>query len=152
MNKMIVNYDNLVDKVSTVVDYLMRNSDSFSVTVIIEKPYSRQPQRFNQCEQFRDFIIEYYFDYKTWPVDFLGRLKHQILILCRCNKESREMLLKMPNIFIPENNMPEDICFYRNSKLWLATVSHERIAYIFDARKEDLDFLSKNGIEVYDSF
>lgn len=62
------------------------------------------------------------------------------------------MLLKMPNIFIPENNMPEDICFYRNSKLWFATVSHERIAYIFDARKEDLDFLSKNGIEVYDSF
>ena len=150
MYKMTVNYDDLVDNVSSVIEYLMKKSDCFSVTVIIKKPYSQQPPVFNQSEQFNDFIIKYYFDYKTWPVNFLGRLKHQILIMCCCNKESREMLLKIPNIFIPEINMPEDICFYRNGKLWFATVSHEKLAFVFDAKKEDLKFFLKNGIAVHD--
>lgn len=62
------------------------------------------------------------------------------------------MLLKIPNIFTPEINMPEDICFYRNGKLWFATVSHEKLAFIFDAKKEDLKFFLKKGIKVYDIF
>lgn len=62
------------------------------------------------------------------------------------------MLSRMPNLFLPEINMPEDICFYRNEKLWFATVSHERLAYIFDAGKEDLVFLSEKEIRAYDAF
>ena len=152
MNKMTVNYDALVDNESSAIEYLMKNSDSFSVTVITKKPYSQQPPIFDQSERFDRFIIKYYFDYETWPVDFLGRMKHQILIMCSCNKESRKMLSEMPSLFLPEINMPEDICFYRNGKLWFATVSHERLAYIFDAKKEDLEFLSKHGIRAYEAF
>ena len=152
MNKMTVNYDDIIDNESSVIDYLMKKSDSFSVTVIIKKPYSQQPPIFEQSEQFNRFVTKYYFDYETWPVDFLGRMKHQILIMCSCNKESCKMLSEMPSLFLPESNMPEDICFYRNGKPWFATVSHERLAYVFDAKKEDLDFLSKYGIRAYDAF
>ena len=152
MNKTIANYDDIIDNESSVMDYLMKNSDSFSVTVMIKKPYSQQPPLFEQSEQFNRFVIKYYFDYETWPIDFLGRMKHQILIMCSCNKESRKMLSEMPNIFLPEINMPEDICFYRNGKLWFATVSNEKLAYIFDAKKEDLVFFSQRGIKTYDAF
>ena len=117
MNKMTVNYDDIIDNESSVIDYLMKKSDSFSVTVIIKNPYSQQPPIFEQSKQFNRFVTKYYFDYETWPVDFLGRMKHQILIMCSCNKESRKMLSEMPNIFLPESNMPEDICFYRNETL-----------------------------------
>ena len=152
MHKMTVNYDDLVENESCMIDYLMKSSNSFSVTVILKKPYSQQTPMFEQSDQFNQFIIKYYYDYKTWPVDFLGRMKHQILIMCRCNKGSRNMLSKMPNLFLPEINIPEDICFYRNEKLWFATVSHERLAYIFNAEKEDLEFLSEKGIRTYDAF
>lgn len=52
MHKMTVNYDDLVENESCMIDYLMRNSDSFSVTVILKKPYSQQAQMFEQSELF----------------------------------------------------------------------------------------------------
>ena len=152
MHKMTVNYDDLIANESSAIDYLIKSSDSFSVTVITKKPYSQQPPMFDQYELFKNLIIKYYFNYETWPVDFLGRMKHQILIMCNCNKESRKMLSQMPNLFLPEINMPEDICFYRNGKPWFATVSHEKLAYIFDAKEEDHKFFSRNGIKTYDAF
>lgn len=153
VHRLYVNYDDIILNEPILLKYLIKNSDSFSVTAVIKKPYSQLPPIFNYDKQLKPFVIKYIFDRKDWPVDFLGTLKHQIMVVCRSCKESREELLKMPNIFLPiEHDMPEDICFYRNEKLWFATISHEKMAFLVNATKEDIMFFQDNRILIYDSY
>lgn len=148
--KINVDYDSIVKNEPAVIDFLSKNSDSFSVTAVIKKPYSQMPPIFNYDTQLQPYVIRYIFERQDWPVDFLGKLKHQIMVVCRCCKESRIQLLQMPNIFLPlDNDMPEDICFYRNDNLWFATVSHEKMAFMINATKEDIALLEEIGIKIY---
>ena len=107
-----MNYEDIIKNEPVVIDFLPKKSTCFSVTSVIKKPYSQLPPVFNYSMQLQPFIIKYIFERKDWPVDFLGHLKHQIMVVCHCCKESRKQLLHMPNIFLPiDSNMPEDICF-----------------------------------------
>ena len=150
-HKIYVNYEDIVKNEPTIIDFLTKNSNYFSFTTVIEKPYSQLPPVFNYDLELHPFITKYIFERKHWLVDFLGYLKHQIMVVCRCCKESRKQLLQMPNIFLSvDNNMPEDFCFYREDELWFATISHEKIAFIMNATEEDISFLKKNGIRIYE--
>ena len=150
-HRIYVNYEDIIKNEPVVIDFLTKNSDCFSVTTVIKKPYSQLPPVFNYDVQLQPFITRYIFERKYWLVDFLGHLKHQIMVVCRCCKESRKQLLQMPNIFLSvDNNMPEDICFYRKGKLWFATISHEKIAFMINVEKEDIVFFEENGIKIYD--
>lgn len=64
------------------MDFLTKNSDAFSFTTIIKKPYSQLPPSFGCNVQLQPFVIKYIFERKDWPVDFLGQLKHQIMVSC----------------------------------------------------------------------
>lgn len=144
-NRIYVNYEYIIKNEPAVIDFLTKNSDCFSVTAVIKKPYSQLPPVFNFDMQLQPFVAKYIFEEKDWLVNFLGRQRHQIMVVCRCCKGSRKQLLQMPNIFLPmDSNMPEDICFYRNEKLWFATISHEKIAFMMDATKEDIAFFKEN--------
>lgn len=150
LHKINLNYEDIVKKEPVIIDFLTKNSDCFSVTVIIKKPYSQIPPIFNYDAQIHPYATKYIFEKKDWLVDFLGQLKHQIMVVCRCCKESRKMLLQMPNIFLPiKNNMPEDICYFRNGKLWFATISHEKMAFILNPTNEDIQFLRENKINFH---
>lgn len=149
--KIYVNYEDIVKNEPIIIDFLTKNSDYFSVTTVIKKPYSQLPPVFNYDVELRPFITKYIFERYHWPVDFLGYLKHQIMLVCRCCKGSRKQLLQMPNIFLSvDNDMPEDICFYRKDELLFATIAHEKIAFFVNATKEDISFFKKNGIRVHD--
>ena len=128
----------------------MKSSDFFSVIATIKKPYSQIPPVFNYCEQIQAFAVKYLFEKKDWLVNYSGRLKHQIMVVCNCSKASRKQLLSIPNIFTPqENNFPEDISFYRNNELWFGTISHERIAFLENATEADIAFLKGAGVKIY---
>ena len=43
--------------------------------------------------------------------------------------------------------LPEDLIFYRNNNIWLETVTHEKIIWIHNESKEDIDFLNKHRIK-----
>lgn len=139
-----VNYQDIVENASAVIGYLTKNSEFFSISVIIKKPYSQFPPSFDYKEQLQPFITKYIFERKDWLVDFLGCAKHQIMVVCRCCKESRKALLQMPNIFLyMDNDVPEDICFYRQGKLWFATISHERMAFFSNSTKEEVEIFKR---------
>lgn len=148
-NRIYVNYGDIVQNESLVIDFLAKNSDSFSFNPIIKKPYSQMPPYFIYAEKLLPFIIKYIFEKQDWPVDFLGQLKHQIMVVCRCCKGSRKQLLEMPNLFLLEDNdIPEDICFYRNGKLWFGSITHERISFFTDITNEEVLFFQKNNIKI----
>lgn len=144
-----IDYDKLVKNEKAVVDYLIKTSDYFSVVVRIKKPYSQMPPLFNYADQLRPFIIKYLFESKEWPVEFIGAAKHRIMVICKCCKEIRKEVGKIPNVFLPiENEMPEDICFYRDGELCFATISHEKMAFFTKIKKEDIDFFMGLGIHI----
>ncbi len=150
LHKININYGDIVEKEQVIVNFLAKGSDSFSITAVIKRPYSQNPPVFSYDDQITPYVIKYIFDKKDWLVDFLGQLKHQIMLVCRCCKESRKALLEMPNLFLPiENDTPEDICFFRNEKLWFATVSHEKMAFMLNPTNEDIQFLKEHKINFY---
>ena len=146
-SRRIVGYEDVVRNKDALITYLTKNTDYFSVVVKIKKPYSQIPPVFNYDRQLQPYVKQYIFQENDWLVDFLGKSYHQIMVVCNCCKGSRNELLQMPNIFLPEENVePEDVCFYRNKKLLFATVSHEKIAFMVQPSNKDLEFLRENNI------
>ena len=152
-NKRMIEYENIVENESEVIEFFTKNSDWFSIIVRIKKPYSQEPPVFNFDQQLRPYILRYIFQEKDWLVDFLGKPSHQIMVVCRCCKGSLKELLKMPNLFLTsEDDVPEDICFYRQGKLWFASVTHEKISFMLNATNGDLDFLKTHKIVYHNAF
>lgn len=150
MFKININYADVVNNEKVLMNYFGKNSECFSFLSIIEKPYSHNPPIFKYCKELSPYVIKYLFDKNDWLVDFLGRLKHQIMVVCRCCKESTNVLLSIPNVFSnSEENAPEDICFFRDGKLLFATINHEKMAFMIDATNKDLNFLQGQGIHFY---
>lgn len=51
-------------------------------------------------------------------------------------------VINLHNFFLAiEQNLPEDICFYRDGEVWLYTVTHERSATMVSSTSLDFDFL-----------
>lgn len=46
-------------------------------------------------------------------------------------------------------NLPEDIIIYKNNSIWLETISHEKIIWIHNECKEDIEFLKAKNISYY---
>ena len=45
--------------------------------------------------------------------------------------------------------LPEDIIMYKKDKIWVETITHERIVWIHNECKEDIEFLKKQKISFY---
>ena len=43
--------------------------------------------------------------------------------------------------------LPEDLILYQNNNIWLETISHEKIIWIHNESKEDIDFLNTHKIK-----
>lgn len=69
-DRIYLNYDDVVKEESVVVDYLAKNSDRFSVTAVIKRPYSQLPPDFNYGVQLQPFVENYIFERKDWLVNF----------------------------------------------------------------------------------
>ena len=79
---------------------------------------------------------------------------HRVMNIYKCCKETRLFLTNTNDYFNPKKcNLPEDICFYRKRAVWLATVSHERLAFIYSFNERDKNFLKQlNCSYVLESF
>ncbi len=146
-----INYEDIVNKEKEIINFIAKNSDCFSFVVKIKKPYSQIPPVYNYSDLLNPHSLKYLFYKEDWPIDYISQDKHKIMIKYRCNSESRKTLLKIPSLFSPkENDEPEDICFYRNGKLWFLTISHEKIAIMIKATENDIEFMKKNKVCYYD--
>ena len=45
------------------------------------------------------------------------------------------------------NKLPEELCFYRDNKIWFTCISHENLLFIHNETKVDLEFLESNKIK-----
>ena len=146
-NRIYLKYEDVVNNYQSVIKYLCRTSNIFTLTPIIRKPYSQMPPSYKYSDELQPFATKYLFYKSEWLVDFLTPWKHQIMAVYRCCKQSRDELLKIPNIFLPDEcGAPEDLCFYRDDKLWFATISHEKICFCIGLTDNDIEFFKENGM------
>lgn len=151
-NDIDINFSDLLCNYYEVIKYASKNSDSFSLITNLKKPYSKVPPN---CEHdgvmksLDPYLIEHVIGIKKWP-GMMTKDNHKVMVIYLTCRESRKILIEMPNLFLPiENGMPEDLCFYRSKKPWFATVSHEKMAFILNATKEDIIFLKERCIRFY---
>lgn len=58
-DRIYLNYDDIVKEESVVVDYLAKNSDRFSVTAVIKRPYSQLDCTQLNRQRKKNPIVEY---------------------------------------------------------------------------------------------
>lgn len=75
--------------------------------------------------------------------------EHSALIYFTCNNDTRGVLLSMADMIYDWNgqSLPEELCFYRNGKVWFTCVCHERYLFIYSETEDDIAFLKKEKIE-----
>lgn len=146
----IIDYQDLIKHYEETINYAMNTSDVFSIIAVQKKPYSVIPPLTNYDEFLQSLdqcLVNKIINVKGWP-GTETRNNHKVICIYNCCKFSRNVMLKMSNIFQAfELYMPEDICFYRNDIAWLVTVSHEKYAFMYNTTKEDIIFLKKNKIK-----
>ena len=152
MHNIDIDFSDLIENYHEVIKYAGKFSDAFSVITNLKKPYSENPPICEHDEAIKclkPFLTEQIMGIKEWT-GMMTKDNHKVMIIYRTCKESRKILSEMPNLFLPvKNQLPEDICFYRNKNPWFATVSHEKTAFMLNATKDDMAFLNENGIKIY---
>ena len=145
-------YFDISEKYINVLNYCMKYSDSFSVITILKKPYSKNPpicEHDKVLTEWNSCLLKQIIGIKKWA-GTVTKDNHKVMNIYNSRKFRKEFL-EIPNFFSPiENRLPEDICFYRNSEVWFATISHEKIAFMSNATKDDKIFLQKHGIRFYE--
>lgn len=60
----------------------------------------------------------------------------------------KEKLLEANRLFQWNlTDLPSDICFYKNGKIWLESIAHEEICDIYTGDKEEIDYFKKIGLK-----
>lgn len=137
-----LNYGMLCVNFIEVLDYCFKNSDSFSLITTLKKPYTRIPpicEHDSIIECWKNCLINILPDIKKWP-GTETKCNHKVMFIYNA-KKFRRTYHNISNFFLAiEQNLPEDICFYRDKKVWLYTITHERNAVIVSPSMKDLDY------------
>ncbi len=120
-----INYADIADKYIEVLKYCLKFSDSFSVITNVKKPYSKTPPICEHAPLDWDLCLaKQVVGIKKWPGTETRDNKKVMNVYN--SRKFRTTITDLPNLFLPcENNLPEDICFYRNEEPWFVTISHE---------------------------
>lgn len=66
----------------------------------------------------------------------------------KCNKSTSNILQTAYSPFDWDGkSLPEELCFYRNGKKWFVCISHEKLLFMYNETKDDIDFLEKEKIK-----
>lgn len=119
-----------------------KTSDSFSVVTEQVKPFGIDPPKCKHDEilnSISDYLIKQDVGVKSWPGTKTSA-NHMVLNIYRIVKSTRNWLNESPNLFVYREDLPEDICFYRDGKAWMYVTTHERDMAIINPTDEDMAF------------
>ena len=135
-------YDILIENYRAIIRYAAKTSDSFSVVTEQVKPFSIVPPKCKHDEilsSISDYLIKQVVGAKSWPGTETSA-NHMVLNIYLMVKSTRNWLNEGPNLFVYREDLPEDICFYRDGKAWMYVTTHERDMTIMNPTNEDMAF------------
>jgi hypothetical protein len=133
-----------------LMQYLVEESDEFSVIYRIKHPYSDKPfykpEYQNFMAAFEPYMINKNIGVKEWFGTQSSDIKNALWTY-KLNYNSRSVLMSSSNLLYNyDTNLPEDITFYRKGVAWYITILHEQTAWLNSPKKEDLVFFKKHGL------
>ncbi len=145
-----IDYDSLIEQRREILQYAASHCDRFSFITKLLPPYSKVYPRLEHDRALlplRPYLIRQKFHIKKWAV-MITKERHYVMQTYKLCHQSKILLLKMPNVFVLRDSSPEDICFYHRTRVWLATSTHEKFAYMC-ASQQDIEFLKRCHISFY---
>lgn len=143
-----LNYESLEKNNIKILKYATKTCDYFSLITHLKKPYSKRPPLCDHDEillEIKPYLLDQIVSIRKWSNNGVNN-NHIVMNVYKCCRETRFFLVNSADYFNPaKDKLPEDICFYRKRAVWLATVSHERLAFIYSFNEEDRSFLEKLG-------
>ena len=108
------------------------------------------------------FIVVGNEDYEQKMYEYINRLQNNIIKTDKCECKPywsnydtyylkiddflENQLLKNRALYEWDfPNLPSNICFYKNDKLWLETIAHEEICRIYTEDEEEIEYLKELG-------
>lgn len=132
----------------TFIEYAMATCDSFSI--VFEKDDSDK-----LCYIFQDVyssLSEFVLEQKNIGEhpDTGSSFQNADIYYFGSNQDTKAVL-KTANSVLDWNgeNLPEELCFYRNGKKRFVCVWHEKYLFSHNETKEDIMFLNKEGINYW---
>ena len=139
-----LNYDMICENFVPMLNYFFKNSDTFSLISNLKKPYTKIPpicEHDNIISAWNSCLISRIPNVKKWP-GTETKSNHKIMLIYN-SKKFRRTICDIPNFFLAVGqNLPEDICFYKNNIIWLYMVTHEKTAVLVSPSKSDIEFLT----------
>jgi hypothetical protein len=132
--------DRIREETAALTDLMFRCSDCFSLTVT--EWYKTLPLTMQQRKNPLRDALRPYFVQKFTAYNWYGWINCELeIFVYRCCPETREILAEYcPELFIHSirdkytvNRHPEfeDLCFYRNGKMTLGSLSHEYMCTVY---------------------
>lgn len=144
-----LNYNCLLQRYDEAIKYFVNSSDVFSIITYMKKPYSKRPPicyHDDKLKSMSPYLINQIVGIRRWGNSGTSN-NHSVMNIYRCNKYTLKALQNFENVFLSmETDFPEDICFYRKNAVWLSTVSHEKLAFVYKETEEDMKFFKNKGI------
>ena len=151
MKEYSIDFEDLLIKYDVFLKYAVNNGSYMSFMTFQEKPYSKIPpncRHDKMTEPLLKFLSKQEVGIRRWA-NSGEKDNHRVMNIYECQSGLSKRLPALGNLLLSDElDLPEDICFYRNRDIWISTVTHERLAYLYDPSEEDKKFFRENNIEI----
>ncbi len=146
-------YEDLIRNYKAFLEYAFKNSDVFSVITHLKNPdfnpLSTECRHDKILQTLKPYLVRQIIGIQRWSNDNSSD-NHTVMKIYASNKDSLEKMYLLDNFLLSiQNDLPEDLCFYKKNKIWISTVSHEDLAFLYSTSKNDLHFLESNHIDFF---
>ena len=144
----VIKYSDFVMHASGILSYAYKNCELFSLITEQMKPFSKRPPNCihdKQLEQLNNSLDQQLVGIRKWANSGINR-NHTVMNVYRLDKNAYDFLNTHMERILCDNSFPEDICFYKNRKIWISTVKVDELAFMYDASPNDLLFWDNENI------
>lgn len=147
----IVDYDDLIKSYEYFMRYSLEQSEFCSLITLLKKESRNSSKTIHdkRLQSLKPLFHSQIEKIKKWS-NGGTRNDYTVMKIYKCKSSYTEWEKCDGNFLLPEKyKLPKDIAFYRKKVVWLATISHENLAFLYNPTESDLQFFKDNNIKYY---
>jgi len=146
-----IDYKDLLEQRHLVLQYAISQCDYFSLITRQLKPYSRIPPHClhdSELVSLLPQLKQQHVGIRSWSNNNASD-NHTVMNVYSCTRAAVGIL---ESLLFPELHQgPTDLCFYKGRTVWLSTVTHEELAFLYLTSPGDLSFFLQAGIKCFNT-
>ena len=146
-----IDYAKLSGIYSDLIKYAADKCTYISFITYLEKPYSKRPPNCYHdklTERVLPFLVKQHVGIRKWANGGIND-NHLVMNIYKIEPGIRKRMLEIGNLFLSiENDLPFDLCIYRDKEIWLSTICHEKLASVYNPTENDMKFFKDHGIDL----